>query len=338
MKMFLELVYRAWRGDKTGAQALGAQAKRRRFGLALAGLWLAFANASAAAPSSAAMKIMVWGALSNKPEWNRRLNVQASRQGCSSAPTPCVDSLAPIIAGGIHKLFLSIPFNPPQSTDYARQYSALSVSRPWLMEIGYDDFAAQYEKAATANGMLAARKGLQDAIAAVKASNPKLGFGITLYENELASPFLNDTMFPVQLRAQVNYVHFFAGYRLDAPAFASYLPQLRRMFPKARIIGGVYAYDRRDYVPCQANGEKCTVAQELALFTQGMKIEAQLLRSGQLDWLETTPGYFGREADIPDWKSDPRACQSDRVAQCIATSQELRRRMAAILEETAKGR
>jgi len=303
--------------------------------VALAAGISAMPPASRAANWPASMKIMVWGASSNSPQWNRDLHVQATRQGCSATPESCIASIEPMAKSSGLKVFLSILLTPQTSIDYARSYGQLSRGKPWLSEIGYDDFVAQYEKMAKDIGPFAAQQHLQNAIESLKAANPNIKFGITLYEFELASPYLGDRRFPPALRAQVDYVHLYTAYRINAPSIATYLEDTRKLFPRAHIIGGLYAYDRQDYLPCGPNTTKCTTTQEALLFARSVETEGALLKKGNIDWLELSPGFFGHEADISDWKSDPRSCLPQRLPECISNTIALREKMLSILNRTA---
>jgi len=290
-----------------------------------------------AAPLPSNMKLIAWGASTNDPNWNRVLNVQDARQGCSSPPERCMIGFKAIQKGGtIKNIHASMVFDPVTAVDYARQYSEASRNAPWLAEVGIDDFAGQYRKAAAKVGAIQAEAILEGIIGNMKAANPDLGFGITLYEDELDSPFLHDPQFPQRLRSRVDYVHFYIHYRSHGPAFASYMQSVTALFPNAKIIGGVYAYDRQDFLPCAPrNPQKCSTAEEASLFAQTTKIEARLLKNGTLDALETIPGYFGRDAEIPDWKTDPRSCAPERRGECIQNTIALRRSMLAILQAAA---
>ena len=298
------------------------------------------AQAQTQTPWPENLKIITWGALSNDPSWNQALNVRASRQGCSSSPASCIKNMQVIEkADGIKQIFLAIAFDPATAADYARQYSELSRNASWLREVGIDDFVGQYQKATATVGLAIAEPQLEHFVTNLKSGNLDLKFGITIYEDELNSPFLHGSQFPQRLRDRVDYVHLFIHYRMNGPAFASYVQDVRKLFPNARIIGGVYAYDRQDYLPCSPHDpKKCTSAQKSAMFAQTTKIEAQLLKMNVLDWLEITPSYFGREAEWGDWKNDPRSCMPNRHDECIQNTIALRRRMLSILQETAASR
>ena len=265
-------------------------------------------------------KVIAWDVASNTPEWNRALGVWGARQGCSSAPSGCVH-FAKELAHKYHvKVFLSVPLSDI-TPEYAVQYSQLSSAVPELMEVGVDDFVALYRKldSKTSNAISV----VQSTINNLKSLNPNLKFGISLYEDELESPFVQDSKLPAAIRARFDYIHLYPHFRKNGANYGKYIPEVKRRFPNARIIAGAYAYDRRNYLPCSQNGRSaCSIDEELALFQKTIAIENGLLKDGTVDAIEFYPGNFGREEQWKGWQN-PRTCRPGDQDACIQTTKQL---------------
>jgi len=287
--------------------------------LILASLWPLSWGRSAGEP-----RIISWGQLD--PEWQRTLHISGRRQGCSSPPESCVRSIASEKPGT--KVFLSVLLKP-ETVSYGQQYSALSLRTPSLVEIGLDDFVSQYSKL---KGAGSPSETLGSFIDGIKSQNPNLQFGATIYENDLGTEFLSDRELPPAIRAKFDVVHFYVHYRGDTPKYAQYIPQVRVLFPKAEIIGGIYAYDRISYLACLPKGQPCSVEQEMNYFNQSLDIATNLLKDGTISWLEIFPGLFGHEGDWPDWTKDSRLC-SGRIPECIANTQKMDQAVAAKIKQ-----
>jgi hypothetical protein len=278
---------------------------------------LQFCTPSAGAESG---KIIAWDVASNTPEWNRALGVWGARQGCSSAPSGCVH-FAKELARKYHvKVFLAIGLTS-STPEYAIQYSQLSSSAPDLLEVGVDDFVSLYRKLDSNSSN--ALSVIQSTIENVKSMNPKLKFGMSLYEDELESPFVQDSKLPAAIRARVDYVHLYPHFRKNGVNYNKYLPEVKRRFPNARIIAGAYAYDRRNYLSCSQNGRSaCSVDEEVALFQKTIAIENGLLKDGTVDAIEFYPGNFGHEEQWKGWQN-PRMCGPGDQDACIQTTKQL---------------
>jgi hypothetical protein len=265
-------------------------------------------------------KVIVWGVESNTPEWNRALGVWGARQGCSGSPSSCV-RLAKELAHKYHvKVFLSILLNSG-TPEYAVQYSQLSSSAPDLVEVGFDDFVAAYRKLESNSSD--PKSIIQSTIDNLKSMNPKLKFGASLYEDELESPFVQDSKLPAAIRAKFDYIHLYPHFRKNGVNLSKYIPEVKRRFPNAQIIAGAYAYDRRNYLSCAQNGKSaCSVDEEVALFQKAMAIEAGLLKDGTIDAIEFYPGNFGREEQWKGWQNS-RACLPGDQNTCIQTTKQL---------------
>lgn len=270
-------------------------------------------------------KIMTWGG--NAPDWDSELHVSAIRDGCSSVPQSCfrdADSYAS--QNHVKLIFLSILLKPSQTLSYVTQYAALHSSHPEVIEVGFDDFVSQASKLGMATPAL--NSYLMQIANALKQGDLK--FGLTLYENELDSQ-LPQLGLSSDLRAQVDFIHLYPHYRHTAQPFANYVHQAKSVFPNAQIIAGVYAYDRRDYLPCsKASSEHCSNQEELSLFKDMFQQEVSLLRSGQVSWLEFFPGSFGLEESWRNW-DEPRICSASRRQECIDNTKAMRQAVLQVL-------
>jgi len=271
-------------------------------------------------------KIMTWGG--NAPDWDSKLYVSALRYGCSSVPTSCMrDASSAESQNHVQMIFFSILLKPSQTLNYVTQYNALTASRPDIIEIGFDDFVSQASKLGTDPNSLNAY--LSQIIRAIK-QNSRLKFGITLYENELGSQ-LSQLGLSSDFYSQVDFVHLYPHYRHTSEPFANYVKQAKSLFPNAQIIAGVYAYDRRDYLPCaKGSSEHCSNQDELNLFKEMFQQEVSLLRSGQVSWLEFFPGAFGQEESWRNW-DEPRICSASRRQECVDNTKAMRQAVLQIL-------
>jgi hypothetical protein len=270
--------------------------------------------------ASSRFLIISWG--DDTPEWTQKLHVSAVRDGCSSSPTTCINEVKPKHG---EKLFLSILLKTAIPGSYGAQYGVLSRRDPSLVEIGADDFVNQYEKLSAAGPD--PTPGLVSLIDGIKAGNPNLGFGLTVYEDELQSPYLSDAKFPLAERAKVDYVHFFIHYRIDTPKTPDYIQQVKTIFPNAKVILGVYAYDRISYLPCSKGGsDPCTPQQELDYLRQGLDLDLGLVKDGTAAGIEFWPGSFGKEDAWKGW-DEPRICPG-RKSDCIQNTQRMRQVVA----------
>jgi hypothetical protein len=266
-------------------------------------------------------KIITWG--ENAPEWNRILHLGALRVGCSDPPSSCADYTQKAAKSqGVDKVFLGILLKPDQTPAYARDYSQLSLKDPALYEVGFDDFVGQCEHQKLP--MMAMSALLNDIARGFKQVNPNLHFGITVYEDELTSSTFPLSQLDEQFRKSVDFVHLYPHYRKEAESFSSAVQHARQIFPAAKIIAGVYAYDRRDYLPCTRGGPSpCTNQEEISLFAQSFKERLGMLGNSGVEWLEFYPGSFGTEAQWSQWKQ-PRMCHPERLQECIENTKAMR--------------
>ena len=295
--------------------------------LCLAMIWAMFGSTATWAQADRQLKIMTW-ADANTQDWDNRLHVSGIMIGCTSEPASCLKFAASRVAQrpGL-KVFLSTDFKPEVAVKYAQEYSKLSLQNPFLQEIKIDDFVAQYTHLFS-SGVANPDSMLSSMIDAVKSQNRALHFGITLYENEIDSPYLKEPKMMASTRSKVDAVHLFLIYRANVANYEDYVRQVKKMFPNAKVIAGAYAYDRISYIPCsQYAARKCSPADEVKLFRQALDIQIRLLKSGEVDWIEFLPGAFGFEDTWKNWDSDPRVCPG-RKQECISNTRQLRQQVS----------
>jgi hypothetical protein len=266
-------------------------------------------------------KVITWGG--NTPVWNRALHLGALRLGCSDPPSSCADYSQQFSKSqSVDKVFLSVLLSAEKTPVYVREYSRLSLSHPAVYEIGIDDFVSQCDKLNMTLPALSAF--LTQVTHDLKGTNPKLNFGITVYEDELNSDHLPLADLDEQFRKSVDFIHLYPHYRQEKLSFSTAAQQALKIFPQAKIIAGVYAYDRRDYLPCtRGNSTPCTNDQEINLFTQSFKERLAMLGSGEVQWIEFYPGSFGDEAKWPNWTA-PRICRPERFRECVSNTIAMR--------------
>jgi hypothetical protein len=266
-------------------------------------------------------KVITWG--ENAPEWNRILHLGGTRFGCSDAPSSCANEAQRVSkAQGVDKVFVAVLLKRDQTPAYMREFSQLSMNHPALYEVGFDDFVGQCEKQKM--NMPAMSALLSDIAQGVKSINPKLRFGITVYEDELWSSEFSLSGLDEGFRKSVDFVHLYPHYRKEAKAFLAAVERARQIFPASKIIAGIYAYDRRDYLPCTRGGTMpCTNQEEISLFEQSLKERLSAVGNSEVEWAEFYPGNFGGEAQWQLW-SQPRICRQERLQECIQNTKAMR--------------
>ena len=293
---------------------------------------LAFCSLAVSAYGAAG--VAVWSAQTNDSTWNKALNLKYSRQGCSDTPAQCMSLIGGVASSLGVKVTLHIPLNLTNTASYALQYSTMSLTAPYLIEVSIDDFVSQYKALFGATAQPSAV--VAEVIANLKSANPSLKFGATIYEDDLAGPYLQDAKLPASVRAQFDYVHLFIHYRQDGPNYAGYVTKAKAAFPNARIVAGAYAYDRRAFLPCAPGGQTCTVQQDSDLFLQALSIQAQEAAHGTVDHIEFYPGYFGNEEQWPSW-TNTRECDASEIPECIANTKAMREAALGVLGGSASG-
>lgn len=293
----------------------------------LLGLPAAIGCASTAAPAGAQRgTIAAWA--ENTPQGLAEMGVTQVRTGCGAPPETCVQRVAALERSeGIGKVAITLALprpDPGQVLDYAARYAQLSARTPGLVEIGIDDYY-HFMRRNTPPDFTAV-------VETARSAGPPLLFGVTLYEDELDSVAQSPALFPPELLARIDRVYLYLHYRANGPDYARYVTRARALFPNAQIFGGVYAYDRIDYIACAEGPDKtpCTRDQEIGLFREALTGQIALMRSGTLDGLEFYPGQFGREERWNGWNEE-RICRPDRRAECIENTQEMRRIARSLL-------
>ena len=297
-------------------------------------LVLSFVLAGASAVHAASWNAMDWidgWYETSTPAFQKQLGVDRVTINCSdlsirTTPQTCVSWIQANPVPGITQYVPYINPNPTALQQNAILFSSATVGVSAIPEIDIDDFFYSWESWPTtiSNAPLF----LSQFIDNLKSINHGLKFGITLYEDEVASPSLADPLMPSAIRAKFDVIRLFLHYRANGPNYAYYVNLVQAAFPNAKIVAGVYAYDRIDYTfPCVQNDplkKACTQAQEINYFQQSLNIQAQLLQQGKVAGLDIYPGYFGNEANLygPGSNSDNLACTN--VTRCVQNSITMR--------------
>jgi len=283
--------------------------------------------------SSTFGNIYTWAG--NTPTWNQKLHVSGYRIGCATEDAAaCLHRGLDIVRQEqVKKIIISIPIDPSRTADDALAYSQLSLSNPFLVEVSFDDFVGRYSRLFSEEN-ISPSSWLQAVVRNFKAKNPALEFGITLYEDDLQSPYLREPYVPKEVSQSINDVHLYLHYRENVPNYKSYVQQAKVLFPNAKIIAGSYAYDRVNYIPCTPSDKQpCSPEKEIALYEKAIGVEAQLLKQGFISGIEFFPGFFGMENEWQGWK-DPSYCDPARVQECIKNTLIMRQAAAETLNTT----
>jgi len=272
----------------------------------------------------------------NTPAWNRRLGTQEVRLGCDSMPTGCLQGLDRAArADEVAQVSLAITPDADKIAAYSLEFSAASLKEARLRSIGLDDALSvlhKWQQQGHNPGSL-----LQEVLANTKAKNPRLEFGITLYENELGYPLLR-TLLPANVRATVDRVYLYVQYRQDGPRFGDYVQQAKQLFPNAAVIAGVYPYDRIDYLPCSTTAKApCTPEEEKRLFEDTLRLQVSMMVKCEVAGIEFYPGSFGTEDNWLGWQRS-NICQAPRVQSCIETTKEMHATTQQVLDSIGSER
>jgi hypothetical protein len=281
-------------------------------------------------PSSAAeQEIVTWSG--NTPEWNQRLGVTLMRMGCNLEPGACLQRLRDAAkTQQVTRWAIAISGDAAKVAMDALEYSERSLAEEWLVQIDIDDFVDTMKSwhLGTVGG---ANQVLATVIRNVKRSNPRLRFGITLYEDELDSLILAAIL--PGTRARVDRVSLYLHYRSNAMLYRRYVAEVQQLFPRAAIWAGSYAYDRIDYLPCAESGARsCSVDEEIELYRESLRIQLALLSEGTVSGIEFYPGFFGLEEQWSGW-SQSRICRAGRIHGCLESTRQMRDIAETALEE-----
>jgi hypothetical protein len=294
-----------------------------------AGLVLTLLSATSHPSRADSPEIVTW--VANEPTWNQLLGVTLLRQGCSATPDECLERIrASSRAQRIDRFALAVKRDAGKWPVEALEYSRRSLVEPLLVEVDIDDFASTLKRWDTGTRGQGNRI-LAEITQNLKRHNPRLRFGVTLYEDELDSPFI--AWIPLETRARVDRVSLFLHYRANSVNFAKYVAQAKELFPRAAIWAGSYAYDRIDYLPCASKGSRpCAAIEEIGLFRDSLRLQLDMLRAGSIAGIEFYPGFFGREAAWYGW-NNPRICRPERRRECVENTRQMR---ALVAEEFAR--
>lgn len=276
---------------------------------------------AATAVASEHFVIIAWG--ENSSDWNRVLHLSGVRIGCSGAPASCLQQVDQI-AGSQHvsSVFLAILLNPANVAANSAMFGDLAASHPDLAEVGFDDFVSQCEKTHLGPSELSGL--LQSVAANLKSRSSKVQFGATIYQDQLVSGELDRLQLSDAARQSIDVVHLFPHYRKERKSVTEYVAEAKRAFPNAKVILGVYAYDRREYLPCSAASRTpCSTDEEINLFDQIFREDLRIAGSGGVAGIEFFPGNFGAEDTWMGW-NNPRACKQDEKAACVQNTMAMR--------------
>lgn len=260
--------------------------------------------------------VMAWG---SKATDETTPFVTSLRFGCTDSPQSCIDTYKPSSRIKYYTISFAKFNDPTGNLERAEIYSSLSIANPKLREINIDDFMAFFDKinVPDRNSYLA------DLIDKTKSKNRNLNFGITLYEDQISTIGKKGSGLPEEIRKKIDRIALYLHYRQNWEKYPQYIAAIRQLFPNARIYGGVYHYDRRDYIGCrQGDSRKCSTTEEKELFQRALELQKKMLAAGQIQGLELYPGFIGNETSWSRW-SEQSICGGARVPDCIQDSKDM---------------
>ncbi len=275
--------------------------------------------------------IVTWGG--NSPEWNRTLHLSGVRIGCSDALVSCVQQVDQIAATQhVSSVFLAILLNPARIATDSASYGKLGASHPSLVEVGFDDFVSQAQKTNFNSSELS--RLLESVADNLKSRGSKLQLGITIYQDQLSSGGLDRLHLSDGVRQSIDVVHLYPHYRKERKPVMEYIAQVKQVFPNAKLILGIYSYDRREYLPCaQDSHTRCSSEEEISLFGQNLREDLRIASSGGAAGIEFFPGSFGAEDSWNGW-DNPRACKQGEKAVCIQNTLAMREELRQVMRST----
>lgn len=277
--------------------------------------------------------VITWGG--NSPEWNRVLHVSGIRIGCSGAPASCIQEVDQMAASQhVSSVFLGILLNPANLATNAATFGSSAVSHPNLAEVGFDDFVSQCERTHLGPSDLSTL--LQTFSSNLKSRSAKVQVGATIYEDQLITGEFDRLQLSDAARLSIDVVHLFPHYRKERKSVEEYVALAKRVFPNAKVILGVYAYDRREYLPCAAGDRTpCSNEEEVNLFDQVFRDDLKIANSGEVAGIEFFPGNFGGEDSWKGWNG-PRACKDGERATCVQNTVAMREKVREALTSAAR--
>jgi hypothetical protein len=305
---------------------------KTRYIAAIGLLLLLTAGALLSARPKSGFMVITWGG--NSPEWNRTLHVSGIRIGCSGAPSSCIQQVDEMAASQhVSSVFLGILLNPANVATNAVTFGNLALSHPDLAEVGFDDFVSQCEKTHLGPSELSSL--VQTFASNLKSRSAKVQFGATIYQDQLITGEFGHLQLSDAARQSIDIVHLFPHYRKERKSVVDYVAEAKRVFPNAKIILGVYAYDRREYLPCEAGTHTaCSSEEEVNLFDQVFHEDLKIASSGGVAGIEFFPGNFGGEDSWKGW-SYSRACKEGERAVCVQNTVAMRDRVRQAMNDAA---
>ncbi len=276
--------------------------------------------------------VITWGG--NSPEWNQALHLSGVRIGCSDAPASCIRQLDQIGASQrVSSVFLAILLNPANVAANTATYGNLALSRPNLREVGFDDFVSQCEKTHLGPGEVSSL--LETVASNLKSRTSRVQFGATIYQDQLVTGELDRLQLSDAARRSIDLVHLFPHYRRERKSVTEFIVEAKRAFPNAKVILGIYAYDRREYLPCSADIHvPCSNEEEIDLFEKVLREDLRIASSGGAVGIEFFPGNFGGEDTWTGW-NNPRACKQGERDVCVQNTVAMRQKVREVIGNLA---
>jgi hypothetical protein len=276
--------------------------------------------------------VITWGG--NSPEWNRTLHITGIRIGCSDAPASCMQQVDQMAASQhVSSVFLGILLKPTNVAANSATFGNLALSHPNLAEVGFDDFVSQSEKTQLGPSELSSL--LQTIASNLKSRSAKVQFGVTIYQDQLLTGELDHLQLSDGARQSIDIVHLFPHYRKERKSVTEYSAEAKRVFPNAKVILGVYAYDRREYLPCSAGDRTaCSSEEEVNLFDQIFREDLRIASGGGAAGIEFFPGNFGAEDSWRGW-DNARACRQSERAACVQNTIAMRDKVREAMRNAA---
>jgi len=263
--------------------------------------------------------VIAWGAQVSAPF---APYVTGLRGTCYASPAECIGRFKPTDRVSYLAISIADAAQPDLTLQHASEYADVARIHPRLKEIGIDDFWSFIRRVKVDNR----EKYLDQLIDNAKSNNSGLKFGVTIYEDQINDiDTAGKTWFTKDIRSKIDRVAFYLHHREGVKSYDRSLERLRALFPNAEIYGGVYHYDRIDYLDCQAGTRrKCSNTDELSLYRRTLEIQLNLLQNKKIAGLEFYPGFIGNEARWKPWQQK-RICDENRKDQCIRNSEEMGR-------------
>ena len=276
--------------------------------------------------------VITWGG--NSPDWNQALHLSGVRIGCSDAPASCIQQVDQIAASQhVSSVFLAILLNSANVATNAATYGNLGLSHPNLAEVGFDDFVSQCEKTHLGPGELSSL--LETVASNLKSRTSRVQFGATIYQDQLVTGELDRLQISDGARRSIDLIHLFPHYRKERKSVTEYIAEAKRAFPNAKVIIGIYAYDRREYLPCSADIHvACSNQEEVDLFEKVLREDLRVASSEGAFGVEFFPGNFGAEDSWKGW-NNPRACKQGERDVCVQNTVAMRQKVREVLGNLA---